>query len=198
MKPVIWLLGLSGSGKTTLGSLLRLFLEGQGEEVAFIDENIFRLRQDGALEGPELEEALREHALECQAQSRVCIVCAVSASAECRRRNRAQLPFYHEIWVRCALDTLVRRDPRGLYARAAAGETVRIPGLSHCFDEPLNAHAVIDTDCDLAESYMRLRSVAIEILERNSDWQNLRRELELGVAPAVPLPDLSGCRVRGN
>lgn len=198
MKPVIWLLGLSGSGKTTLGSLLRLFLESQGEDVAFIDENIFRARQEGMLGDAELEEALREHVLECQAQGRVCIVCAVSASAESRRRNRAQLPFYHEIWVRCSLDTLVRRDPRGLYARAEAGETICIPGLSHCFDEPLTAHAVIDTDCDLTESYMNLRCAALEILERNSDWQELRRELALGSGPAMPMPDLSGCRIQGS
>ena len=46
MTPVIWLLGLSGSGKTTLGSLVRLFLEGQGVETEFVDEDHF-CRQAG-------------------------------------------------------------------------------------------------------------------------------------------------------
>ena len=52
MTPVLWLLGLSGSGKTALGSLLRLYLEGQGIETAFIDEGRFCPQADVAPEGP--------------------------------------------------------------------------------------------------------------------------------------------------
>ena len=41
MTPIIWLMGLSGSGKTTLGSLLRLYLDGQGIDAEFIDADSF-------------------------------------------------------------------------------------------------------------------------------------------------------------
>lgn len=187
MKPVIWLFGLSGSGKTTLGSLLRLFLESQGEDVSFIDESIFRAQHEGELDEA-VEDALREQALQAQTRGRLCIVCAVSATARARRLNRETLPFYHEFWVRCSLDTLVERDPRGIYARAAAGESLCIPGLSEPFDEPRAPEAIIDTDGDLADSYMDLRGMVLEIMERFHDWQVLRGELGMERCAALPMP----------
>lgn len=177
MKPVIWLLGLSGSGKSTLGSLLRLYLESQGEDVALIDENSFRAQLEG--QDADMDAALRGHVLECQAQGQICIVCSVTAEESQRQKNREELPFYHEIWVRCSLTTLVERDPKGIYARAAAGEDLPICGLNQCFDEPHKAHCVVNTDLDLADSYMELRQAVLEIMEKCAEWQELRSEIGL-------------------
>ena len=79
MTPVLWLLGLSGSGKTALGSLLRLYLEGQGIETAFIDEGRFCPQADVAPEGRIAAiNALRDQALQQHAQGRLCIVAATT------------------------------------------------------------------------------------------------------------------------
>ena len=193
MMPAIWLLGLSGSGKTTLGSLLRLYLAGQGYDVEFIDGERFR-RQNG-ISGFTPEDrmrnidAIREASLQALAQGRICVVAAITPYEAMRLKNREQLPLYREVWVRCGLATLVERDTKGLYARAAHDGVERLTGLSDAFDEPESADIVIDTDIlSLAESYVALRDFAETVLAENAHWQEIRRELPLGGMPAYALP----------
>ena len=191
--PVIWLLGLSGSGKTTLGSLLRLHLESQGHSVAHVDGDAFR-RQFGFTGFTPADrirniDAMREHALQLHAQGKVCIVTAITPYEVMRRKNREQFPLYREIWVRCALKTLVDRDTKGLYAKAARGELERLTGVADAFDEPRHADAVIDTDrLTLAESYVALRDVAEEALNVSRSWREFREDLR---SPVLPLPPAS-------
>lgn len=173
MTPVIWLLGLSGSGKTTLGSLLRLYLEGQGQTVTLLDGDRFRRAHGFCGFTPEDRrrhiDALRDAALQEQTLGRVCIVAAITPYADMRRKNRELLPRYREVWVRCGLTTLLQRDTKGLYSAAAKGLVTRLSGVSDAFDTPREAHAVIDTDRrTLAESYEILRDLTLNAL----DWQN--------------------------
>ena len=190
--PVIWLLGLSGSGKTTLGSLLRMHLESQGHAVAHIDGDAFR-RQFGYTGFSPADRirninAMREHALQLHAQGKVCIVTAITPYESMRRKNRGQIPLYREIWVRCALQTLVERDPKGLYARAARGELDLLTGVSDAFDEPRRADAIIDTDrLTLAESYVALRDIAEDALNVSRSWREFREDLHTpGLLPLPP------------
>ena len=191
--PVIWLLGLSGSGKTTLGSLLRLHLESQGHNVAHVDGDAFR-RQFGFTGFSPADrirniDAMREHTLQLHAQGKVCIVTAITPYEAMRRKNREQIPLYREIWVRCALKTLVDRDTKGLYAKAARGELERLTGVADAFDEPRHADAIIDTDrLTLAESYVALRDVAEDALNVSRSWREFREDLR---SPVLPLPPAS-------
>ena len=191
--PVIWLLGLSGSGKTTLGSLLRLHLESQGHDVAHVDGDAFR-RQFGFTGFTPADrirniDAMREHALQLHAQGKVCIVTAITPYESMRRKNRELFPLYREIWVRCTLKTLVDRDTKGLYARAARGELDRLTGVADAFDEPRRADAIIDTDrLTLAESYVALRDVAEDALNVSRSWREFREDLR---SPVLPLPPAS-------
>ena len=176
MLPVIWLLGLSGSGKTTLGSILRLHLEGQGFDVEHTDGDVFRKRF--GFHGFSYEDrmrninAMRQYTLDCCLQGKFCIVTAITPYAPMRQVNREILPNYREVWVRCSLDELVRRDPKGLYASAGRGELQRLTGVADAFDEPLNADLVIDTDMlSLAQSYTALRNLAENALEASGDAQ---------------------------
>ena len=193
--PVIWLLGLSGSGKTTLGSLLRLHLESLGHTVAHVDGDAFR-RQFGFTGFTPADrirniDAMREHALQLHAQGKVCIVTAITPYESMRRKNREQIPLYREIWVRCALKTLVDRDTKGLYARAARGELERLTGVADAFDEPRRADAIIDTDrLTLAESYVALRDVAEDALNVSRSWREFREDLR---SPVLPLPPAQIC-----
>ena len=191
MTPVIWLLGLSGSGKTTLGSLVRLFLEGQGVETAVIDEDHLcrRAGLDGIAPGERITaiNALRDQALQHHAQGRVCVVAATTPYSGMRQKNRENLPLYHEVWVRCSLQTLVNRDTRGLYAMAGQAHVPGLSGLTDRFDEPLYADHIIDTDRhDLAESYLILRNLALEALSMARRWNRLSHGLPAAVLPPTP------------
>ena len=186
MTPVIWLLGLSGSGKTTLGSLLRLYLDGQGLETEFIDGDRFRRRFGYTGFSPEDRtrniDAMRDYALQAHARGKICVVAAITPYESMRQKNRLTLPLYHEVWVRCSLATLVQRDVKGLYSQAALGQVDYLSGVSDTFDEPRNADCIIDTDCHLlAESYQQLRDLALTALDAGQHWQQLRRML-----PEVP------------
>jgi adenylylsulfate kinase-like enzyme len=170
MMPVIWLLGLSGSGKTTLGSLLRIYLEANDYDVAFIDGDSFRQQfgYSGFRPQDRLRNisAMREHALQLNAQDKICIVAAITPYEIMRQKNREQFPVYREILVRCGMQTLLRRDAKGLYARAMRGEVKRLSGVSDAFDEPEKADCVIDTDSlGLAESYLKLRDLTLEAIQ---------------------------------
>ncbi len=184
MMPVLWLLGLSGSGKTTLGSLLRLYLESHGHDVEFIDGD--RFRQQFGFSGFRPEDrlrnidAMREYALQAHAQGKICVVAAITPYECMRQKNREQIPLYREVWVRCSLRTLVERDPKGFYARAARGEMDLLTGVSDAFDEPARVDRIIDTDrLSLAESYVSLRDLAEEALAESRDWRRVSEELPL-------------------
>ncbi len=190
MKPVLWLVGLSGSGKSSLASLLRLSLEARGIAVEHLDGAILRrqLGIEGFGRAPRLRlgDALREAAMQIQAQGKVCIVSWATPFAGMRRKNRRQIPLYREIWVRCSLESLVARDPKGLYALAEAGKLSQLCGVDECFDEPLFCDAIIDTDrLSLAQSYEALCAVADEALESAADWACVKKELAL---PPTLLP----------
>ncbi|MBQ3059291.1 MAG: adenylyl-sulfate kinase [Desulfovibrio sp.] len=162
MRPVFWLLGLSGSGKTTLGSLLYRHLRACGQDAVFIDGDCFR-RQFGFSGFSPADrhrniDAMRAYALQQCAQGKTCIVAAITPYAAMRQKNREQIPLYREIWVRCSLQTLMLRDTKGFYARAARGEMALLSGISDTFDDALHADLVIDTDhLTLMQSWARLR-----------------------------------------
>ncbi len=183
MKPIIWLLGLSGSGKTTLGSLLRLYLEGQGLDTEFIDGDRFRRQFGFSGFSPEDRarniDAMREYALQSHNQGKICVVAAITPYDDMRQKNRTLLPLYREVWVRCSLQTLTLRDTKGLYAKAARGELDGLTGVTDAFDEPHEADSIIDTDIySLGESYQQLRDLTLDALSEGQGWrESVRRML---------------------
>ena len=182
MTPIIWLLGLSGSGKTTLGSLLRLYLDGQGFDVEFIDADTFCRSNGLSAATPEDRvrntDILRDYALSMQAQGKVCVVAAATPYESMRQSNRAMLPMYREVWVRCSLQTLVQRDTKGLYAKAERGDLHALDSVFDAFDEPRNPHAIIETDVySLVECYEQLRDLTLDALSPQSDWHDEQRRM---------------------
>ena len=182
MTPTIWLLGLSGSGKTTLGSLLRLYLDGQGYDAEFIDADTFC--RDNGLSATTPEErvrntdALRDYALHMQSRGKICVVAAATPYESMRQSNRDMLPHYHEVWVRCSLQTLVQRDAKGLYARAERGDLSTLDSVFDAFDEPHGPHTIIDTDrYSLVECYEQLRDLTLDALAHDRPWASTERHM---------------------
>ena len=190
MTPIIWLLGLSGSGKTTLGSLLRLYLDGQGIDAEFIDADSF-CRCNGLSTGTPQQrvcntDALRDHVLNLQANGKLCVVAAATPYEGMREANRALLPNYCEVWVRCSLQTLVQRDTKGLYAKAERGDLNALDSVFDAFDEPRCPHAIIDTDLySLVECYELLRDLTLEALVPKNDWHDEPRRMLPHVSQSV-------------
>ena len=66
---------------------------------------------------------------------------------------RSLLPegCFVEVYVKCDLEVAKRRDPKGLYARALAGEIQEFTGVSSPYEEPEAPELVIESDLISAE-----------------------------------------------
>lgn len=141
----IWLTGLSGAGKTTLALALERLLSGRGRSVCVLDGDVLRggLSSDlGLTRADRAEQARRAaHMAAIVASSGVvAIVALVSPYADDRRRARdiheeRGLRFL-EVWVDTPLVVCAQRDPKGLYARADAGQLQGLTGVDAPYEPP--------------------------------------------------------------
>jgi len=149
---VVWLTGLSGSGKTTLAHGLRIRLE-RDRSVQVLDGDELRrtMSQDLGFSKADRDEHVRRVAALADKKAEagaVAIVAVISPYREARdatRRAISQRHCFLEVHVDCALEELRRRDPKGLYRRAAAGEIQQFTGVSDPYEPPLHPELRIDT-----------------------------------------------------
>ena len=155
---VIWIIGLSGAGKTTLArETVRLARQRQGN-VVLLDGDALR-----EVWGDDLAHDMAGRRKNADRICRLCrlldsqgvhVVCAIlSLFEESRDWNRKNYSRYHEVFVDTPKDDLVRRDPKGLYARHASGEIEGLPGLDLPFGPPASPDMVIKNQGSL-EAYL--------------------------------------------
>ena len=134
---VYWLTGLSGAGKTTIGRLWRDELRAAGETVIFLDGDEMRsvfgtgLGFSGA-DRRKLAESYGRLCALLAGQGVTVVCCTISMFHSVREWNRANIPGYCEIYIQASMDTLRRRDQKGLYSQnadnvAGVGLQVELP-----------------------------------------------------------------------
>jgi bifunctional enzyme CysN/CysC len=148
---VLWLTGLSGSGKSTLANELQARLFERGYQVYILDgDNIRRgLNADLDFSPKGRSENIRrvgETAALFADAGVICITAFISPYKADRHRARvAAGENFHHIYVKADVETCAKRDPKGLYAKAKAGEIKDFTGISAPFEEPLTPDVVIET-----------------------------------------------------
>jgi len=60
-----------------------------------------------------------------------------------------------EVWVKASVDECIKRDPKGLYKKAIAGEIKNLTGLQAPYEEPENAEIIIDTEAQTVEESIK-------------------------------------------
>ena len=148
---VIWLTGLSGSGKSTLAMTLERELFAKGRQAYVLDGDALRSGLNNDLGfGPEARaENIRRTAEVAKLFADAGIIVITSlispyASEREKARNIVGGNF-HEVHVKADLATCEARDPKGLYARARAGEIKNFTGIDAPYEAPTQADLVIDT-----------------------------------------------------
>ncbi len=165
---VMWFTGLSGAGKTTLSQELEKRLFTKGYQVYVLDGDNIRngLCSDLGFEHKDRSENLRRVAEVASlfAKAGVIVITAfISPYAEDRRKARNIMgDNFHCVYIQADLRTCEKRDPKGLYKKARAGEIANFTGVSDKFEEPENADLTIDNSKqDIKQSVDQLEEYVI-------------------------------------
>lgn len=156
---VAWLTGMPGSGKTTISEAVAEELRAMGHKVEVLDGDWVRrtINPDAGF----TRDQRRTHLLRVAwiarllARNGVIVICSfVSPYRGVREEVRGiveeEVPFV-EVYVRCPLEECLRRDPKGLYRRALAGDLEHFTGVSDPYEPPENPDIVLDTTRETPE-----------------------------------------------
>ena len=138
---VAWITGLPASGKTTLAERARQALGRAGRAAVVLDSDRVReliapelgYRPDERAEFYRRLAALAAHLAD---QGLVVLVAATAPERAHRERARRDAPRFLEILVDTPAEECARRDPKGLYRRAAAGAAPDLPGPGARYERP--------------------------------------------------------------
>jgi adenylyl-sulfate kinase len=151
---VVWLTGLSGAGKSTIGSAVANELERRGLLVERLDGDVVRTHLSAGLGFSKGDRDTNIHRIGWVASrlaraGAAVVVSAISpyedARLGARRLVEEHAPFFL-IHVATAVDECARRDTKGLYARAYAGELKDFTGVNDPYEQPLEPELRLDTE----------------------------------------------------
>ncbi|MDX2186261.1 MAG: adenylyl-sulfate kinase [Opitutaceae bacterium] len=163
---VIWLYGLSGSGKSTLAIALERELHAKGVTTHLLDGDNVRtgLNKGLGFSDAERAENIRRVAEVAKLFTQAGVVTLCSFITPTRQLRRVAGEILGEdflpVYVKASFETCAKRDPKGLYAKAAAGGVSQFTGRDSGFEEPeLGEALVLDTEAESVEgSLERLRA----------------------------------------
>lgn len=157
----LWLTGLPGAGKTTLAARVRDEIISRGREVELLDGDEMRttLCRGLGFSKADRDENVRRIGLVARllaAHGVVAIVAVVSPYRDIRDEvRRAHGGAFVEVFVDCGLTELIRRDPKGLYARAIQGQIQEFSGISAPYEVPAAPEIHVRTDAQDVEDTVR-------------------------------------------
>ena len=169
----LWLTGLSGAGKSTLATAVGHELRRRGVRVEVLDGDEVRqnLSKGLGFTREDRDTNIRRIGYVAKLLTRngvVVITAAISPYRAVRDEVRREIGAFVEVYVKASLDECVRRDTKGLYRRALAGEIPQFTGVSDPYEEPLRPELVIDTEREV------VREGAARVIDRLVELGYLR------------------------
>ena len=171
---VFWFTGLSGSGKTTIAQETKTRLENEGYKILIFDGDDIRKRihatlgfskQDIKENNSLIVQLCRKNRDNCD----IILVSIISPYEESRRLARALIgKGFYEVFFSTDLETVVMRDPKGLYAKAKAGLVSNLVGYSSdsVYEPPQDPDFIVDTGvASVQESVERFFRFVLEKIQ---------------------------------
>jgi len=165
----LWFTGLSGAGKSTLAAAVSGELRGRGVPVEVLDGDEVRqnLSKGLGFSREDRDTNIRRigYVAKLLARNGVAVItAAISPYRAIRDEVRQDIGTFVEVYVKASLDECIRRDTKGLYARALAGEIPQFTGVSDPYEEPVAPELVIETEREeVADSASRVVDRLLEL-----------------------------------
>jgi adenylylsulfate kinase len=147
---VLWFTGLSGAGKTTLAKLIEQELKARGVRVERLDGDVVRqsLTADLGFSKEDRDKNIQRVTFVAKLLSRNGVGVLASFISPYRATRdwvRGEVTNFIEVFVDCSLEECIRRDVKGLYTKALAGEIPEFTGVSDPYEAPLNPEISLNT-----------------------------------------------------
>lgn len=140
---ILWLTGLSGSGKSTIAKLVEHELFTRGHHTYLLDGDNLRhgLNKDIGFTPADRVENVRRagEVAKLFVDAGLIVICAFISPYEAERRMVRELfdaDEFVEIFVDTPIEECMRRDPKGLYAKARGGGIKNFTGLDSPYEPP--------------------------------------------------------------
>lgn len=166
---VLWLTGLSGSGKSTIADAAVRKLHAMGIHTYVLDGDNMRtgLNKDLGFTPEDRAENVRRVAevSKLMRDSGVVVFVALVSPFRSDRESAATLfdkGDFIEVFVDTPVDVCSERDPKGLYAKAAAGNLPNMTGVGQAYEPPLNPDLIVHGTGDVEASADLLVAAILE------------------------------------
>ncbi len=152
MQPcAIWITGLPASGKSTIASLLKDHLKSKNVTAIVLDGDEIRKTVSKDLGySPEDRKEHNRRVIEIAKllvkNGITTIIPLISPYRETRELARKEIPNFVEVYTKASLEVCMKRDPKGLYKKAQAGEISNMTGIQSPYEEPTNPELILDTE----------------------------------------------------
>jgi bifunctional enzyme CysN/CysC len=156
---VLWFTGLSGAGKSTIANIVEAKLHARAVHTVMLDGDNVRhgLNKDlGFTAGDRVENIRRvAEVARLMTDAGLIVLCSFISPFRAERamaRDLAAPGEFLEVFVDAPMQTVIARDPKGLYKRALAGEIKNFTGVDQPYEAPENAEIVLPSASQGAEA----------------------------------------------
>ncbi len=169
---ILWFTGLSAAGKSTIANLVETKLHARGVHTALLDGDNVRhgLNKDLGFTAADRVENIRRvgEVAKLMTDAGLIVLCSFISPFRAERRlvrDTAAEGEFIEIFVEAPLETVIARDPKGLYKKALAGQIKNFTGIDQAYETPEAAEMILNSAQETAEA---LADRVIEELERRA------------------------------
>ena len=166
----IWFTGLPCSGKTTIADKLAVILKEKGRKVERLDGDIVRkgLTRDLGFSKEDRDKNIERVTFVAKLLTRndvIVLATFISPYIARRQLSREEIGEYIEVYVKASVDECIKRDVKGMYKKALAGEIKDFTGIDDPYEEPVNPEILVDTE---SESVDKSVEKVLRYLEKNN------------------------------
>ncbi|HEX3952544.1 MAG TPA: sulfate adenylyltransferase subunit CysN [Stellaceae bacterium] len=149
---ILWFTGLSGAGKSTIANVLEQHLLALGCHTMLLDGDNVRhgLNRDLGFTDTDRVENIRRvgEVARLMSEAGVLVICAFISPFRADRQMAREIAAPHdfiEVFIDTPIAECIRRDPKGLYAKAQSGAIPNFTGIDSAYEPPHDPDVRLET-----------------------------------------------------